>query len=73
MILSPTLYGKEKNMMIPEVILLKIDQMANKPIPMTAKIEENIKPRSLRFAPKINALITRAIRKRVTVTYLQIK
>ena len=27
-------------MIIPEVMLLKIDQMANKPIPITAKTEE---------------------------------
>lgn len=58
--------------MIPEVILLNIDQTANKPIPKTAKTDEKTTAKSCNCAPKTNDSIKRAIKKSVTVTYLRI-
>jgi hypothetical protein len=37
---SPILYGKEKNIITPDVILLRIDHEANNAIPTTAKKDE---------------------------------
>ena len=41
-------------MITPEVMLLKIDQIANKPIPITAKTEEKIQAKSSAFIPQVN-------------------
>jgi len=46
---------------MPEVMLLKIDHMANKPIPMTAKMDENITAISLKAVPKMNDSMSNAI------------
>lgn len=56
--------------MTPEVILLKIDQIAKRAIPITAKTEEKTKDKSSALAPKINEPISSAIKKRKTVKYL---
>ena len=40
-------------MIIPEVMLLKIDQMANKPIPITANTDEKTKVKFSNVAPNI--------------------
>lgn len=59
--------------MMPEVMLLKIDQMANNPIPITAKTDENITAKSCARVPKINGMMMSAIKNNVTETYLLIK
>jgi len=60
-------------MIIPEVTLLKIDQMANKPIPITANTEENKTTKSRGWVPNIKGMMMRPIKINVTVTYLFIK
>ncbi len=56
--------------MTPDVTLLKIDQIANKAIPITANTDEKTNAKSSGLAPKINDSISKAIRNNVTVTYL---
>lgn len=48
---------------MPEVTLLKIDQIANKPMPIMANTDENMSAKSLNFAPKTKASIRIAIKK----------
>src|SRR5690606_18522872 len=72
LILSPILYGKEKNIIIPEVTLLKMDQIANKATPITAKVEEKIRERSPRSIPQANENKKKAIRVTRMFIYLNI-
>ena len=54
--------------MTPDVTLLRMDQMANKAIPITAKMEENTTEMSVVSNPRINDSIksTRAMSVNVT-------
>ena len=54
-------------MIIPEVTLLKIDQIAKRPIPMTANTDDTIKVKSLNSTPRIAASIVKAIIQREQV------
>ena len=60
-------------MITPEVILLKIDQIAKSAIPITANTEENTNDKSSGSAPKIMASISKTTNNNVTVTYLFIR
>jgi len=51
-ILSPILNGNEKKIIIPAVILLKIDHWANIATPITVKIEEITKNACFRSTPQ---------------------
>ena len=55
-------------MITPEVMLLNIDQIANKAIPITAKTDEKTNDISLVSAPKTNDSIRIANRNNETVT-----
>ena len=61
------------NIIMPEVILLKIDHIANNPIPITAKTDEKTSANSRGCVPKIKGIIRNPIRNNVTDTYLLIR
>lgn len=50
-----------------------MDQIANKPIPITAKIDEKITAISLNAEPKIKEIISTAIKNNATDMYLLIR
>ena len=55
-----SLYGKEKNNIMPEVTLLRMDQMAKRAIPITAKTEDTISVISFNSAPNTKASIIKS-------------
>lgn len=55
-------------MIIPEVTLLNMDQIAKRAIPKIAKTDEKITAISSNFAPKTKASISRASKNKLTVT-----
>lgn len=59
-------------MIIPEVILLRIDQIANIATPITANVEENIKDKSLRSIPQAKENKKKAINNIKIFMYLNI-
>jgi hypothetical protein len=70
--LSPILYGNEKKRITPEVILLRIDQIAKSATPITANTEENIRESSVSPIPQAIANRKKAINRIRILMYLNI-
>jgi hypothetical protein len=67
---SPTLAGKLKKIIMLAVILLSIDHCANNATPTMAKIEEAKTEKALKSTLQINAIATRpASAKRTSKTF----